>query len=51
MSRSKMLVRMIRKYAGFVAPFIVYPKSEEMYALASSVQAVLAGKLKLQEYR
>jgi butyrate kinase len=51
MSRSKMLVRMIRKYAGFVAPFIVYPKSEEMFALASSVQAVMAGKLKLQEYR
>ena len=35
MARSKMLVGMIRKYAGFVAPFVVYPEIEEMVALAS----------------
>jgi butyrate kinase len=50
MSRSKLLIRLIRKYAGFVAPFIVYPDTEEMIALASGVQAAMAGKVKVQEY-
>ena len=34
MARSKMLIRLIRKYCGFVAPFLVYPEMEEMVALA-----------------
>ena len=48
---SRLLVRLIRKYAGFVAPFLVYPEMEEMWALAASVQAAAAGKIKIQEYR
>ena len=51
MSKSRLLVGMIRKYAGFVAPFIVYPELEEMLALASSAQAAAAGTIKVQEYR
>jgi butyrate kinase len=51
LSRSRMLIGMIRKYAGFIAPFLVYAKSEEMLALASSIQAAMAKKIKLQEYR
>ena len=51
MARSKLLIGMIRKYAGFVAPFMVYPEIEEMIALASSAQAAMAGKIKIQEYR
>lgn len=51
MSRSKLLVRMIRKYAGFVAPFVVYPEVEEMLALATAAQSAVAGKIHVQEYR
>jgi butyrate kinase len=51
MARSKMLIRLIRKYCGFIAPFLVYPEMEEMAALASSVQAAMARKIKVQEYR
>ena len=35
MARSQLLVRLIRKYCGFVAPFLVYPEMEEMAALAA----------------
>ena len=45
------LVRLIRKYAGFVAPFLVYPEMEEMYALAAAAQAAAAGTIPVQEYR
>ncbi|MBN1908911.1 MAG: butyrate kinase [Pirellulales bacterium] len=48
---SKTLVRLIRKYAGFVAPFVIYPEVEEMIALATSVQAAMGGKIPVQEYR
>ena len=48
---SKTLVRMIRKYAGFVAPFVVYPEVEEMIALATSIQATMTGKIRAKEYR
>jgi butyrate kinase len=51
MARSKRLVGMIRKYAGFVAPFMVYPEIEEMIVLAASAQAAVAGNVKVQEYR
>lgn len=51
MSKLRLLVRMIRKYAGFVAPFLVYPEMEEMWALAASAQAAAAGTIKVQEYR
>jgi butyrate kinase len=51
MAASKTLVRMIRKYAAFVAPFVVYPEVEEMTALATSVQAAMAGAIQVQEYR
>ena len=51
MSKSRLLVGMIRKYAGFVAPFLVYPEMEEMWALAASAQAAAAGTIKVQEYR
>jgi butyrate kinase len=51
MSKSRLLVRLIRKYAGFVAPFLVYPEMEEMWALAASAQAAAAGTIKIQEYR
>jgi butyrate kinase len=51
MAKSKMLIAMIRKYCGFVAPFLVYPEMEEMVALASAVQGAMARKLKIQEYR
>ncbi|MEN6457636.1 MAG: butyrate kinase [Thermoguttaceae bacterium] len=51
MARSKPLIRFIRKYAGFVAPFVVYPEVEEMTALASAAQAAMARKIKIQEYR
>jgi butyrate kinase len=51
MARSKLLVKMIRKYAGFVAPFVVYPEVEEMVALATAAQGAVAGKIKVQEYR
>ena len=51
LARSKRLVGLIRKYAGFVAPFMVYPEVEEMIALASAAEAAMAGKIKVQEYR
>ncbi|HLA84861.1 MAG TPA: butyrate kinase [Thermoguttaceae bacterium] len=51
MAASKMLVRLIRKYAGFVGPFVIYPEVEEMIALATSVQAAMAGAIRVQEYR
>jgi butyrate kinase len=51
MSKSRLLVSMIRKYAGFVAPFLVYPEMEEMFALAASGQAAAAGTIQVQEYR
>jgi butyrate kinase len=51
MSKSRPFVAMIRKFAGFVAPFMVYPEVEEMIALASGAQAAVAGKIKVQEYR
>ncbi len=51
MARSKLLVATIRKYAGFVAPFVVYPEVEEMIALATAAEAALAKKIKIQEYR
>lgn len=51
MARSKLLIRLIRKYCGFIAPFLIYPEMEEMVALASSVQAAMARKIKVQEYR
>jgi len=51
MAASKTFVRMIRKYAAFVAPFVVCPEVEEMIALASSVQAAMAGQIRIQEYR
>lgn len=50
MAKSKSLVRLIRKYAGFVAPFVVYPEVEEMIALATAAQAAVARKIKVQEY-
>jgi butyrate kinase len=49
-SRSRMLVGFIRKYAGFVAPFRVYPEMEEMSALALFAQAAIKGKIKVKEY-
>ncbi|MBN1394845.1 MAG: butyrate kinase [Pirellulales bacterium] len=51
LARSKPLIRLIKKYAGFVAPFMVYPETEEMIALASAAQDAMAGKRKIQEYR
>ncbi len=51
MARSRLLVRLVRKYAGFVAPFVVYPEVEEMAALAAAAQAAVAQKIKVQEYR
>jgi len=51
LARSRLLIRMIRKYAGFVAPFMVYPETEEMIALATAAQAAMTGKIKVQEYR
>ncbi|MEN6452577.1 MAG: butyrate kinase [Thermoguttaceae bacterium] len=51
MARSRILVRTIRKYAGFVAPFHVYPDIEEVSAMASAINAAMAGKVKIQEYR
>jgi butyrate kinase len=51
LSRSRMLVGMIRKYVSFIAPVLVYAKSEEMSALASAIQAAMARKIKIQEYR
>ncbi len=51
MARSRLLVRLMRKYAGFVAPFVVYPEVEEMTALASAAEAAAAGRIKVQEYR
>lgn len=51
MARSRLLIRLIKKYAGFVAPFMVYPETEEMIALATAAQAAMARKIKVQEYR
>ena len=50
MSQSRMLIRMLRKYVSFIAPVLVFAEMEEMGALALSVQAALAGKIKIQEY-
>ena len=50
-SRSRKLLGMIRKYAGFVAPFVVYPEMEEMAALAFSAQDAMRGKIEVKEYR
>jgi butyrate kinase len=50
MAKSRRLCSAIRKYAGFVAPFVVYPELEEMAALALSAQAALAGKIEIKEY-
>jgi butyrate kinase len=50
MSRSRMLIRLLRKYVSFIAPLLVYAEMEEMGALALSVQAALAGKIEIQEY-
>ena len=49
MSKSRLLVGMIRKYAGFVAPFIVCPATGEMAAL--SAQAAMSGKIKIKARR
>jgi len=49
-SKSRMLTRLIRKYAGFVAQFRVYPDIEEVSAMASAINAAMAGKVKIQEY-
>ena len=38
MARSKLLVGMIRKYAGFVAPFVVYPEVEEMIGVVRRIR-------------
>ncbi len=51
LARSQLLIRLIKKYAGFVAPFMVYPETEEMIALATAAQAAMARKIKVQEYR
>jgi butyrate kinase len=51
LAKSRRLVGLIRKYAGFVAPFVVYPDVEEMNALATAAQAAMAGTVKVQEYR
>ena len=47
---TRMLIRMLRKYVSFIAPVLVFAEMEEMGALALSVQAALAGKIKIQEY-
>jgi butyrate kinase len=49
-ANSKLLVKLIKKYAGFVAPFKVYPKMEEMGALAGAALGALSGTLKVQKY-
>jgi len=51
MSASRRMVAMIRKRVGFIAPVRVYPQVEEMNALASAVEAAVAGKFPVQEYR
>jgi butyrate kinase len=51
MSKSRKLVGMIRKYAGFIAPFIICPATGEMEALAMAAQAAMSGKIKIKEYR
>jgi len=51
LSRSRMLIGMIRKYIAFIAPLMIYPETEEMIALATAAQDAMAGKVKLQEYR
>jgi butyrate kinase len=51
LANSKKMVGLIRKYAGFVARFRVYPKMEEMGALAAGALAALNGSAKVQEYR
>ena len=50
MARSRLLVGLIRKYAGFVAPFVVYPEVEEMIALATRAAGRDGRKIKVQEY-
>jgi len=51
MASSRQLVARIRKYAGFVARFKVYPKMEEMGALAAGALAALRGTVGVKEYR
>jgi butyrate kinase len=50
LANSKMLLGIIRRYAGFIAPFLVYPAMEEMSALALAAHAALNGKIPVQEY-
>jgi len=50
LSASKMLVRIIKKYAGFVAPMMVYPQIGEMDALAAGADDALAGRRRIREY-
>jgi butyrate kinase len=51
MASSRQLVARIKKYAGFVAPFKVYPKMEELGALAAGALCALKGSVKVREYR
>ncbi|MFH0939612.1 MAG: butyrate kinase [Planctomycetota bacterium] len=51
LANSKKMVRLIKKYAAFIAPFKVYPKMEEMSALAAGALAALNGAIKVKEYR
>lgn len=49
-SRSRRLISMIRQYAGFIAPFLVYADMEEMAALAHAGLAAIDGKIEVKEY-
>lgn len=50
MSVSRPFVARIRRYAGFVGPFRVFPQVEEMVALAMAASGVIDGEIKLKEY-
>jgi butyrate kinase len=47
---SETIVHAIKKRVGFIAPVIVYPGEDELLALASAAQRVLAGEEKVKEY-
>jgi butyrate kinase len=50
LAASARLVEWIRKRVGFIAPVLVYPREDEMRALASGTLRVLRGETEALEY-
>ncbi|MFW6227193.1 MAG: butyrate kinase [Bacteroidota bacterium] len=50
MSHNTMIVEYIKKMVSFIAPVVIYPGEDEMYALAMNGLRVLKGEIETKEY-